>query len=318
MTVPFKSANQPFYYVKQVTGFILLLLLAAVFLFSGYSKIYSQNSFDAFQWTFLDLGIKSITLAGIIARVLIGFEFLLGGFLLFHIFLRSFTYKAVITLLIIFTCYLILVIIQQGNTGNCGCFGTKVSMTPLQSIYKNLLMLAVTFIVMRIYPGRPYKNQEWISALLGMAALVTPFIINPLTPGDKPQVTSEPINLAPLYKYSPAPDVDLKKDKHIVSFMSLTCPHCRKAAYLIQIIHKQHPSIPFYMVLNGSSIHINDFFKETHSIGVPHIIFDHEEEFIQMAGSSVPAIFWINNSVIERKSNYEQLDPKNMMDWLKK
>jgi len=36
-----------------------------------------------------------------------------------------------------------------------------------------------------------------------------------------------------------------------------------------------------------------------------------------MAGPYVPAIYWINNSVIEKKSNYFQLDPKYMRDWLK-
>ena len=38
-----------------------------------------------------------------------------------------------------------------------------------------------------------------------------------------------------------------------------------------------------------------------------------------MAGPGVPAIYWVNNGVVEYKSKYAyyQLDPKYMLQWLK-
>lgn len=306
---------------KRIAGAVLLVALSLVFFFSGYSKIYSENAFDNFQWTLLDLGFNSTMLAGIIARVMIGLEFILGLFLLGHIYLKKFTYKAVIALLAAFIVYLLIVIIRQGNSGNCGCFGDKLAMTPLNAIIKNVVMIAVTMVLQRIYPVKPYKHQEWICQGLALIGMATPFVVQPIaTGGSNPSVWNKPVNLELLYKYDQQPGVDLRKGKHIVAFMSLTCPHCKKAAYLLQIIHHDHPEYPIYLVLDGPEPYKKKFFDETHAGNLPYLYYRHSEDFLQMAGPSVPSILWINNGVAEYKSVYAyyQLDPQYMAEWLKK
>lgn len=319
-STPTPAPKSTAFYVKRTIGAILLVALAGVFFFSGYSKIYSDNAFDNFQWTFLDLGISSILVAGIAARLMIGFEFLLGLFLLFHIYLGKFTYKAVIAILSFFILYLLVVILKQGNSGNCGCFGDKLAMTPIQAIIKNVLMIAATVVLMYIYPVKPYKYQEWLCQVIGMVGLVAPFLLNVISTSTKPDVVGKPIDLNPLYKFAPAPETDMRKGKHIIAFMSLTCPHCKKAAYLLQIIHHEHPEYPIYIVLDGPETYKKEFFEETHAEAVPHLFYRHSEEFLSMAGASVPSILWVNNSTIEYKSTYAyyQLDPKFMEQWLKK
>lgn len=296
---------------------ILLLAMAAVFLFSGISKLYA---FEPFVWNIMDAGISGFSTASVAARLFIGLELLLGLFLTAHLFLRSFTYPAIIGLLVLFTVYLIILIFRQGNSGDCGCFGEAYSMRPSEAIVKNIIMIGATILLMIIYPVRPYKNAEWIAAVSGMAALVVPFIFFPLSQDTKPTVVHEPVNLTPLYHSSHPenvkPEVDLRRGKHIIAFMSLTCPHCKKAAFSLQVIHRRYPDLPIFMVLNGNPLFLEDFFRETHSEKVPHILFRGPEEFQSMAGMYVPAIYWINNSVIERKSNYFQLDPKNMEAWV--
>lgn len=294
--------------------------MAGVFFYSAYSKIYTDNAFDNFQWTFLDLGINSLFFTGVLARLMIGMELLLGMFLLCHIFLRRFTYPAVIAVLSIFIIYLLVIVIKQGNTGNCGCFGDKLAMKPLTAIGKNVIMIAVTILLMYIYPVRPYKHQEYICLVIGMAAFTAPFLINRMYTGTEPELVGKAIDLNPLYKYTPAPQADLRKGKHILAFMSLTCPHCKKAAYLLQIIHHEHPDYPIYMVLDGADAFKKQFFDETHAEHVPYLYYHHTDEFLQMAGPGVPSIYWINNGIIEYKSTYAyyQLDPKFMQKWLKK
>ncbi|MGN6568254.1 MAG: MauE/DoxX family redox-associated membrane protein [Flavipsychrobacter sp.] len=309
--------NTPFY-IKRITGIILLLALAAVFLFSAYSKLWDSNAFDEFRWTFLDLGINSVKTAGVIARTMIGLEFMIGLFLLCHIFLRSFTYPLTIVVLLFFIGYLVFVLVERGNTGSCGCFGNKVQVSPLSGILKNVLMLGAVIALIYIYPIKPYKNQEWLAGIIGMVALVLPFVLVPLnTDVTAPEPASEPINLSILYSEKAPPKEELRTGKHIVAFMSLTCPHCRKAAYLLHIIHHQHPEIPIYLVLDGNVAHEKDFFESTHAADVPHMHIGSTNDFLLLAGPAVPAIFWVNNSVIERKATYYQLDPKQMEDWLK-
>jgi len=258
--------------------------------------------------------------AGVIARMMIGLELMLGLFLLGHVFLQQFTYKAVIAVLSVFILYLLVVLLKQGNTGNCGCFGDKLAMTPLAAIWKNVGMIAVTVLLMYIYPVKPYKYQEYAVMVLCLAAFSAPFVMNGINLGTGPVKYAQTIDLDLLYKYEPKPAVDLRKGKHIIAFMSLTCPHCKKAAYLLQIIHRQHPEIPMFMVIAGSADFKKAFFEETHAESVPHLLYSHTEEFTALAGPAVPAIYWVNNGRIEYKSKYAyyQLDPKYMLAWMSK
>ena len=315
------AQNKTSFYIKRISGLILLLAMAAVFFFSAYSKMYSQAAFDSFQWSFIDLGINSTFLSGILARLMIAFECMLGLFLLLHIYLKQFTYPAIIGLLSVFIIYLLLLIKYQGNTGNCGCFGDVITMRPVAAIWKNVVMICVTVLLMYIYPIKPYKGQEWIAVLGGMAVIVAPFIINIVTNNDATPI-SEHVNLDALYQQDssntkPIPSVELRTGKHIVAFMSLTCPHCRKAAYLLGVIHRHNPDIPIFFVIMGPKQFEADFFKETHAKDVPYFMFNNRTAFGAIAGAGVPAIYWINNSTIERKTNYYQLDAGKMREWLK-
>jgi hypothetical protein len=326
------------FYVKRTVGAILLVALAATFIYSAYSKsgirfngfkvVANDNAFDSFQWSFLDLGVSSILVAGVIARLMIGLELLLGLFLLFHIYLKKITYKAVIAILVVFIIYLIMVIAKQGNTGNCGCFGDNIAMKPLAAIWKNLAMIAATVVLMFIYPVKPYKNQEYVALVLGLVSFCTPFLVNNIYTGTAPEPYNHPINLNLLYEYEPKPSVELRKGKYILAFMSYSCPHCKKAAYLLQIIHREHPEIPMFLVLDGAPPFEASFFSETHAKDIPHLYYHHMAEFDGLVRSGlepkeepgVPTVFWINNGKIEYKSKYAyyQLDPSYMLEWLKK
>jgi len=300
--------------IRRIAGLLLLLGLAAVFLLSGISKI---DSLQTFEWSFIDLGIRSFTLAAVLARLLIGLELLIAGFLLCQLFLRSFTYPLTLGLLGVFTIYLTLLLVRQGNGGNCGCFGEWIYMSPLSSIWKNVGMMAVTVLLYFLYPGKRYRQEYIVAAAVSAAALVAPFVAYPMSVGDRPAVVSEAINMDPLYRPGiPNPSVELRKGKHVVAFMSLTCPHCRKAAYLLQLIHRQHPDIPVFLVLAGPVAYEAEFLRETHAREVPHVLFRSPDEFLRMAGASIPAIYWISNGVIERQANYFQLDPAGIREWL--
>lgn len=155
-----------------------------------------------------------------------------------------------------------------------------------------------------------------IATFVGMAAFVLPFVFNPLDAGSEPKVTQQAIDLDPLYTSSVVkPPMELREGKHIVAFMSLTCPHCRKAAYLMHVIHQQHPELEFFLVLAGHPDMKQEFFDNSRAADLKWMLFS-GQDFEKMAGPSVPAIYYINNGVIERKANYNQLDPDYIKDWL--
>src|SRR3954465_6014753 len=95
-------------YIRRITGLILLLALSAVFLFSAWSKL---QAIQPFEWSFLDLAPIGMTGAAVMARLFIGLEVVIGLFLLAHIYLGSFTYRATLVMLGLLTLYLVLLII---------------------------------------------------------------------------------------------------------------------------------------------------------------------------------------------------------------
>ncbi len=321
--------------VKGILSSFFIILLGCTFIFSGASKLFDlslwaqtltsrhtmmdYSPFDQLQWSMIDVGITNQFWSGILARLMVGVEFALGGLLLFRLYLSEFTYKAVMGILAFFTVYLLFIIIKRGNTGDCGCFGNSVAMTPVQAIAKNIGMMAMTWYLMRYYKVKAWNYSELVIIPVCMGALVAPFLIN-MIDGTAPVPDKTKVDMGLLYKYPDMPHKELREGKQIVAFMSLTCHHCRKAAFLLSRIQEKHPEYNFFMVLVGSPDQVKGFLDETKSLKVPHILYAHTDEFMRMAGpDGLPSIYWMNNGVVEYKSKmtYYQLDPAYMEKWFK-
>ena len=293
---------------KSILGFILLLLLSGVFIFSAVTKFVT---IEPFEWTFMDMGFPN-AIAFFLARFFIGFEFLLALFMLAHFYLRKFTYPITVLFLAVMTVYLVIILVTKGNDVDCGCFGDTLPMTPVQSILKNVVLLFVTYLLIKIYPVKPYRFQGILSFTGAAAMMAIPFMFVPYSQNP------EKINLNPLYQNTAnKPSLELRTGKHLIAFMSLGCPHCRHAAEIFKDIYREDSTVPVYMVLFGHPEDTADFFKETKSNKVPHFVYSNSEEFKKLAGKFVPAIFWVNNSVKERKVTYIQLNKSLLKSWEK-
>jgi uncharacterized membrane protein YphA (DoxX/SURF4 family) len=307
--------RRPATIIRFIIGSLLLLSLAAVFLWSGWTKI---QSLEPFTWSFIDILPLGMTGAGILARIMIGLEWLIGGWLIAQVY-SGITYRSTIAVLLLFCAYLGLLIYQQGNTGNCGCFGEWAYMKPMAAIWKNLIMIAALLLAWWVHPYNGYKGQMYPAVLLAVAAMTAPFLIEPVYISASSKPVREPMELTPLYDglAQPVPKVDLRKGKHVVCYFSTTCPHCKKGAYLLQILHRRYPELPVYMVLNGNDTLEHEFLEETKSATVPHSLMRSTPAFSKMAGPYVPTILWLNNSVAERKTYYTELEPGAIKEWLK-
>ncbi|HNW88450.1 MAG TPA: hypothetical protein PKN48_02240 [Bacteroidales bacterium] len=306
--------------IKKIIFSVISLLLGLVFIFSGLTKLYP---IELFELTFIDIGVANWQTAPIISRLFIGIEFFLGVMLVFNIRLRKFTLKATIALLAVFTIYLFIQMYFEGNKGNCKCFGNYLVMTPLESIFKNLGMIAVAVLLLLIKHDLKYRFQKLLMILGIVASLSLPFILNPpdfiAAYQSQEETIGYKLELDTLYTSTDLkkPEVDLRKGKHIIAFMSLTCKHCRVAAYKIHIINKQNPEIPFYFVLNGNEKNLVPFFDDTKTENIPYMMLL-GERFVSLAGYNMPAIMFVNNSVVEQKENYISLNYDSVIEWLNK
>lgn len=307
--------------LKKIILGLLCILMGAVFIFSGYTKL---NPIEPFEFTFVDLGFINWKIAPFIARLMIGAEFLIGTLLILNLNLRKTTYKLGIGILIFFSIYLVLLITITGNKGNCGCFGSVIQMTPLQALIKNLIMLSVFFVLYKFHEG--WELPKKINSLIAVPyalALFFPFVNNPVELDYSEAYLNQPqnnykIELDSLYSSATLniPPKTLSQGKHIIAFMSLTCPHCRIASKKMRIIHDRNPQIPFYFVLNGEDKNLKPFFEDTHTDSIPHCILN-GRNFVYLAGLSMPRIFLVHNSLVEHDVNYFELDQSELEKWLK-
>ena len=306
----------------KILFFIISSLMGFVFIYSGYTKLYP---IEPFEFTFVDLGIGGWKLAPFIARFMIGLEFLIGFLLIFGLYIKKITAKLTIGSLIFFSLYLFFVIFKSGNNGNCGCFGTAIVMTPMQALIKNGIMLVISFFILKFYEGLDYgKIGKWLTALLIVTAFAMPHILNYIdfSYSEAYLVKKEdqfPIELDSLYKDAKlhSPPKTLSSGKHIIAFMSMSCPHCRIAAKKLRLMKEKNPSISIYLVLNGESNEIEPFFEDTKANNIDYCILN-GRNFVYLAGLDMPAIFMVNNSVVENWVNYMQLDQSEIEKWLQK
>jgi hypothetical protein len=302
--------------LKNVAGTIVSMLLGIIFLFSAYVKIYP---IELFEFSFIEINLASWASAPYIARVFISLEFFIGILLLLNINGgNKLLAKLTLGLLIILTFYLILIIIDQGNNGNCGCFGTFIKMTPLESIVKNLILISLTIVLFLTPSKLNISSEKYIILSAAIAAISAPFILNPVSEVHPPSVNdiNYELRLDELYQRKmDIPHYDLRKGKRVIAFMSLTCPHCKIGAQKLNIIHNQHPELPIYFILNGEKSELNEFLQETKTKSIKYSFMSAKEGFIVNSGLSLPAILWVNNNKVENKTKYTQLNEKDLMKW---
>lgn len=134
---------------KELLVLIARILVALLFVVSAIFKIYTISggqlivAIPSFEKQLVDQGIVDWCLAPVLARAIIAGELFLGFALLQNHFLKKFILPATILMLLGFCIHLVMQISTSGNSGNCGCMGQVIPMTPGQALFKNILTLGL-------------------------------------------------------------------------------------------------------------------------------------------------------------------------------
>ncbi|MBL7932798.1 MAG: DoxX family protein [Bacteroidia bacterium] len=308
--------------LKTLIAVLLSVLLGLIFLYSGYTKL--DPVIETFEFTFIDIGVANWYTAPVIARLLIGFEFFLGALLILNYNLRKFTLPLTVSLLLFFIVYLIVQIITSGNNGNCGCFGEHLRMTPLQAILKNIVMIVLAAVVYFLYNGWKIDYNKLFLSLIGVTVCLVPFIVNPIdytyTSNNQDEKVNYPLELNLLFEPADSskvevPKVELRKGKHVVAFLSLTCSHCRIAAKKFRLIKKNNPELPIYFVLNGDKSNYKAFIEDTKADNIPNS-FCLGKSFVQLASAHLPRIYYLDNGIVVKKLDYFELNQYAIENWV--
>ena len=269
----------------RVLSKVMQILLAVTFIFSAYTKAVGPGFFEI---TLMDQGLApSRVLAGHMARFFIGLEFALGFLMLLHFYVKQLMQ---ITFLMLggFTVHLIY-LWAIGDTENCGCFGEMISMTPEQSILKNLVMLAVAFVV---YKTAQTRNISKIIPLgFTGATILSMWLFLPMP-------NHEDFPFENFTHFEPKGRVDLSSGEKLIAILNLDCEHCQEAAKNLGKLQRQHENFPELYVLfyQEGSTTVAGFESITQS-SFSHAFID-VNTFFDLIGDSPPRIYYLNNGTV--------------------
>ncbi len=138
----------------------------------------------AFEKQFVDLGIASWCWAPFFARFMIAVEIALGIAIIQQHFLKRLVIPATILLLAVFCVHLSIQMVQFGAmTGNCGCFGQILPMTPLEAFVKNIVFIGLLiYLFKKVKDKEKGQNKFVYLIVIGLASTLVMFLLFPFCP----------------------------------------------------------------------------------------------------------------------------------------
>lgn len=265
----------------------LQLFLAATFLFSAYTKAIAPGFFEAL---IEQQGLVTSRLYGAWAtRFIIALETWLGLCLLLSFYTRAIL-RLSFALLCAFSIHLFY-LIAVGETGNCGCFGEMISMSPLASLIKNLVLLAANALLL-CYKYKESK-KPWITWLLLPLMFAAATFVWPV------QIQQEAV-VEKLPKFENEAGIDFAEGSYLVAILNLSCEHCQEAAQ--QIVEWQNKGIELPQLValffSEGDTTVADFNNIT-GANFPHQMIS-VNTFFDLIGSAPPRIYWIEDGQVKQ------------------
>lgn len=264
-------------------GSSLRILFALSFIYSAVTKFIAPGYFEI---TLMDQGLASTrSFAGHLSRFIIGLEFALGIALLLPFYTRKLLLFSQF-LLLGFTAHLIY-LWSTGNTENCGCFGEMISMTPEESIFKNIVLMLLAF---GIYIKSTTEKQN---SRLFLCAFLIP-IMWLLLPLQDHASTS----FSQYTHFEKAGRVDLSQGEYLVAVFNLDCEHCQETAKELAALKRKNKTLPSIYVLffSEGSIDPKDFDAMTNS-DFPYRMIE-ANTFFDLIGDAPPRLYHLSNGTI--------------------
>ena len=277
---------------KKNISWSIRIVVALLFLVSAIAKLYPSPYFaiSTFEVKQLYTLGFSESLAPYFSRILIGIEFALGFLLLNNHFLKRITIPATIGLLSVFIIHLSYVtFLSGGNSGNCGCFGELIPMTPIEAIIKNIIAVGLLIWLWKISENDK-KSNIWMLTSITLSCILGLFMLAPMkassvsisNSNDNINISADTISkltdsvkieeiktidsskirtekaveeikkeVGPKQAVSGYSDLyaDIDKGQKIVCFFVPGCEHCRDAAKDLNALQKKHKDFPSVQIV---------------------------------------------------------------------
>lgn len=180
-------------FLNKQLPMIIKGLMAFMFLLSAVAKLYpSPNlalpTFEVKQLIPMGFGETS---AAYFSRILIGCELALGILLLQKNYFKRLVIPMSFLMLFIFSVHLSYEIASTGNSGNCGCFGSLLPMTPVQALIKNIIGMGLLVILYQKTSKQNDKLNFSFLAAITFASILAVFMVGPIQRKSNDELAAE-------------------------------------------------------------------------------------------------------------------------------
>ncbi len=167
--------------LKKYLPWSIRIFIFIMFMVSGIAKMFP---IWAFEKQFVDLGFASWCNAPYFARFIIALEIAIGIGILQPHFLKRFVIPVTVILLAAFCVHLSMQMYAHGAmTGNCGCFGQLIPMTPLEAFIKNVVCIALLIYLYKHVNDREKGQNKFVYIILiYLASALFMFVFFPFSP----------------------------------------------------------------------------------------------------------------------------------------
>ena len=316
---------------KLIGVWVIRIIISLLFLVSAYAKVYHEPSayfsittFEAKQ--LVPLGFSS-EISSYLSRILIALEFAIGVLILLPFYLKRIVIPLTIFVLAAFCVHLALQIYLTGNSGNCGCFGTLLPMTPLEAILKNIFAIGLLVILNKLLNKDKSKSIEifygfliYLFFVIGIMALVPIKNSSNVTIDSNYQIQEDLVLEGPKQMKSEfgqtLPFAD--KGRLILCFFAPGCDHCRAAVRSIDSLSKIVEDFPKVEIvfMDEEVDKIPEFFEYAGS-EYHYIVLDISTFYDVLTWErDTPGIFYMWNGNILKEfngTNESAYDPESLL-----
>ena len=166
---------------KETISWIIRVIISALFIVSAFAKLYPSPYFAISTFEVKQLYPLGFSegFAPYFSRILIGIEFALGIAILINHHIKKITIPATILLLVVFIVQLAYETFFSGNSGNCGCFGELIPMTPVEAIIKNIIAVGLLVWLLKLLPSDG-KSNIWVLFTIVLLGILSLFMLAPM------------------------------------------------------------------------------------------------------------------------------------------
>lgn len=301
--------------------YLVIILRIVTGILFGAAGWYSLKSADFTEYAFVDWGITGWSLAPYLFRTLAGTAIAIGTMLALHLG-RGRKFKILSIAFAVFMLIYQIVCIDYLELDRCYlCLGEFQRDSISQGL---ILWSAVILMLIPVYfrdeKLRRVRFLPLWQSLGTILALAIPFIIN-YPPswaiyGEKAEMQID-IDLKPeVAARIPVikgniQQIKIGEGSQIVCFATLNCPYCKRLAYRLHIMRKQHPDFPVTLVLEGDTADLPGFIQRTRLGNVPYALI-YDNWFVECSGGSFPKVYMSTNGKAHTRYSYWALNNKHV------